>query len=537
MERQLVAPTIDQWRAIQRERRAMAEQYRPYEQPHAAQSRNRQLLRITSDTPDEATGFYPAVWLQSDTSDQSHADQAEVWAWLIVGTGGEDAFAEGEHVGTHTDGTPVFRSWLVDEGFPDVLRVVTNVCPVGESAGSIFNAAENYEISTADGQAVIVGEPTVKAGIMTVRAVVDWTDPDYEAGTGDAFGFYLIADDADYTGAPVHLVTFVGNGASMQKEMVWNVPVAEDGPVELALWAYRASGSRSLVVATTSRLEVNSEVAGTKVEYRQIILSGALVGNKICVVNPRDCCIDDDASNQDSASDISVACCSVPIPAMRSVDLSGVVSLKPGWFAYGFGYYLNYDYLIDRVQEELDKLHYLPYSGTLTDTRVRCIYEKTIAIPDARVASYFGFPPTEETAGDIVYLPTFSIRIRFLISERLSGEGSPFFDWTTGESDPAGEYQAHCGLNLDYFTDSGPWAGYVNFAGIYNPHYSNEFYATQPEGVYPRLRSGGLPDPGTSCAGECNLYLIQGTLIDGTYEGESASTVIGHPLTVRVNAV
>lgn len=541
MERQLVAPTIDQWRSVQRSQRDQAAAYNPLEITRGFRPRNRQLLRITSDTADDATGFFPAVWLQSDVSDQSHAEQSDVWAWPIDGAGAEDAFFEGETVGTHEE-KPVFRGWMVEDDFPDVLRIVTNVCPVGESAGNRFTAADNYEISTEGGQAIVVGTINAKAGITSVRAVVDWTDPDFEAGTGDSFSFYLIADGTDYTGAPPHLVTFVGNGASMQKEMVWNVLLSEDKTINLALWAYRISGSRSLVASTTSRLEVNSDVAGTKVEYRQLILNGgAHVGPKICITNPADCCIDDESSTQDTGSDLTVTCCSVPVPSMRSVDLSGMVSFASGWFAVGFGYYANYDYLIGRVRDELNKLHYLPYIGEIVDTRTRCLYEKTISIPDAYVLSYFGFP-TEETEGSTEYIPSFSIRLRFFISERLPGESSPFYDWNLSGGVPvgyiaAGEYQAHCGLSLEYFTDGGPWAGLAAFTGVYTPHYSNEFYATQPVGTYPRLRNGNLPDPGTSCAGACSLYLVQGTLTNGSYEGEAGPTAVGYPLTASVEAV
>lgn len=405
------------------------------------------------------------------------------------------------------------------EEFADILRIVTNVCDVGESTGNVFAADDAYVINSTGGQAVVVGEVEAQEGFITVRGVLDWSDPGYEATTGDSFSFYLVANGSNHTGAPKLLVTFVGDAATNQKEMVWKIAAEPGSTVALQLWAYRVAGSGQLTAAVTSRLEVQTAVAGKKVEYRQLILNGAHVGPKICVMNPTDCCVDDDASTQDgTASDLITNCCSVPIPAMRVVDLTGVEAHLPGWWGVWQGAW-NFDTLIQTIADELNKVHYLPYMGTVTNSRIRCVYGKNISIPGAFGLSAEGYwqpsgPPIGATS--TVYYPTFNIQIRFYISERLAGESSQFFDYTPTPpyGNPAGyidapEYQAHCALGVGLYTDEGPWNG--PFLVYFNaqPHYTRAFHATQNtllgnEVLTPY--SNTLPDPGSSCAGPCNLW-------------------------------
>lgn len=518
MERQLVAPSVDQWRAVRRSITTQETTYKPGPEFFGYRPRNRQLLHITSSEPNDQ-GFYPAKWVQSDVGDQTHNDQNDVWAWPVEGVASEDQYLEGDNVG-ELDGVPVFRGFVNSDGFSDIVRAVTNVCPIGETSGGLYVAADDYEISTSGGQAIVAGSFDADAGKVTVRGVVDWTDPDFAAGSGDSFGFYLKVNGENYTGAPVHLVTFVGSGAGMQKEMVWELALAQAGTLELALWAYRVAGSRSLTAASSSRIEVNGNAAGIKVEYRQIIVPpGSHIGPKVCVVNPTDCCIDDDSSTADTASRISVSCCSVPIPAMRMVDLSSAAIYQlPGWQSVGYGWgQVNFDETFTEIKDQLKKVHYLPYVGEFTDTRVRCVYEKEIPLDNLWASSRSGF------SGEVrSQLLNHYIELRFVIAERQPGEQSPFNDLNIVNGQlvgpaPAAEYRAHCslGIAVKVYSSANPSPQFNGGFGFFQPHTTNEFYASQPDGTYLWEKANTLPTAGTSCIGACNLLMFAGTPTGG----------------------
>lgn len=416
--------------------------------------------------------------------------------------------------GTHYIGIPANRHG----NYPGLLYLVTNVCPIGETSGVLYVAADDYEISTSGGQAIVAGSFDADAGKVTIRGVVDWTDPDFAAGSGDSFGFYLKVNGENYTGAPVHLVTFVGTGASMQKEMVWELALTQAGTIDLALWAYRVAGSRSLTAASTSRIEVNGNVAGIKVEYRQIIVPpGSHIGPKVCVVNPTDCCIDDDSSTADTASRISVSCCSVPIPAMRMVDLSSAYIIElPGWESIGYGWgEVNFSETFTEIWEQIKKVHYLQYAGQDDSPRRNCLYTKEIPLTNLWAWSRTGFSEAVRTQ-----LLDHYIHLRFWISERRPGEPSSFYDYNINGANtngpiPAPEQQAYCGFGASVarYSSTHPSPQFFGYLTGYKPHTTNEFYASQPDDLYGNVHAiypierffAPLPTPGTSCIGTCKL--------------------------------
>lgn len=184
--------------------------------------------------------------------------------------------------------------------YPGAANLVTEVCKIGDTRSLNFKAGNDYDISTADGQVVIAGEYEAVPGPIKVKVVINWKDSNYNASSGDAFGFYLKVGGVTYDGAPQFVVQFVANGATINKEMTWDVVFTAKTKAVLAVWAYRVSGSRSLTVDATSRIEVDGGEGGIRVEKTNFTFPAIIRGRKVCVDNPKNCCIEDQSSDTSS---------------------------------------------------------------------------------------------------------------------------------------------------------------------------------------------------------------------------------------------
>lgn len=328
MERQLVAPTIDQWRSVQRSQRDQAAAYSPLEITRGFRPRNRQLLRITSSTPDPVTGYYPADWVVSDVSDQTHAEQTGVWAWALDGVAEDGGLFEGEHVGDYED-LPVFRGSQLSTNFPNFLRMVTNVCDISGTSSFTLPASVDAVVDSEAGINTASGTYPAKRGPTKIKAVVTWIDPDYESSSGDSFSFKLYVNSTELTGAPIYTIVTIGGTATIEKQMEWPVNFDKDGDVELVLLCYRVSGSRSLVAqAGTTRIEIAGLPSGIRTEYRQITLPpGVVVGPEVCIDRPTDCCVDDQSSDTSSRDTSS----RTPYPTVGSWPDSPTCIDTMGW--------------------------------------------------------------------------------------------------------------------------------------------------------------------------------------------------------------
>lgn len=219
------------------------------------------------------------------------------------------------------------------EGFPGILNLVTNVCPIGETKSLVFTAGADVVVDSEDLTVIASGTYTATAGTAKVKCVVIWTDPDFQASTGDSFGFELKVNTADYIGAPEYFVTAIGWGVTKTVEMTWDVAFPVAGDYALFLLGFRASGSAEITADAGSRIELEGKANGIRVEYTPVALPSVQRGTKVCIDNPTNCCVDDDSSGTASRDTASRS----PFPLVYSQGTSPTCIDAMGYRGTDFG--------------------------------------------------------------------------------------------------------------------------------------------------------------------------------------------------------
>lgn len=523
MPQQLVAPTVQQWRELQRIARRGENAYTPGPEYFAEQLKNRQLLQLTSDAADGDTGFYPAKWILSDVVALEHEQKADVWAWVVAGDIAEGAWVEAAHVGTHTDGVPVFRGVCVpDDDLPDIARIVTNVCPtlkIGKPIKIQFPQAVEVD---GGGQDLLRGTINLTKGVVTIRVSVNWTDPDWEAYTADEFTFILGLDSAILGTSEKYSIIFGGPSAETTRELTVSYTVPSTKQYQYSVIGIRNTGSGKLTATTASFLEITPKTGSIVTEYRQAIVpKGMRFGKKVCVTDPQDCCLDDQSSNT-SSDYLNLACCPVPVPSQWRVAASGISLKKSGMTPWVYGQRFNFDTLADGLTAILNGTFTLTFKNVQpypwSSSPDTCVYQ--YLIPYESGLHYFrqlsGADPVEQVDIGEASWNSQQPKIVFYL-RHLPRTNQMFSNWSLPPYGPRDtpEVQAYATL----FFQLGAWGGEggvnPNYlytpAAQYTPHYTREFHrdyeglATAVWDHYDALAGGGWHTVGTACDGDCNL--------------------------------
>ena len=421
---------------------------------------------------------------------------------------------------------------VVDDGadlVPGILRIVTNNCLNDKPAvPAVFRVSEDTVVDD-HGQTLIDSTILAGKGAVTFKASVTWTDPDWAAYTNDHFEFRLIMDGNLQTEVCEHIVSLGGPAAKTVKEFTWHYTNPTKRPIPFLLYAIRTSGFGDLTATTDSKVEVSTLSATNRVEYRQLILpKGVKVGPKICVDDPKDCCVDDQSSISSSAY-LNIPCCPVPVPSQWKVTFSNVTLSQYGdEILYLVGnastQRVNWSPLSLKVQNALNATHVLNYVGfeqkTIGgQTYVDCIFEKILSITDPYYETVFdGVRSSVHITNWAQYSADVQPRITFKI-RHLVNTNNLFYNYLIPPTGPVDAPQVAAMATLEcHFAYLGPYAsGILTSSGTgyyrqYVPHFTGAYHTTQdwPNAQYLEYANtaADFPDPGTSCDGPCKLWSL-----------------------------
>jgi len=423
-------------------------------------------------------------------------------------------------LGLSADGRAMFLAKDAVDDLPDILEILTKVCPAKKPGPPIVLRPSESKVVGASGEYLIDTTTNLPDGVLTITVSLTWKDEGDEAVSGDYFGFKLGVDSTLLDGAPLYYVMFGGISAEKTIEYTWTYKNPAAKPLPLLVYVYRESGSGEMTASIDSKVTVKTETGSLINERRQLILpDGSHLGPKVCVVDPTDCCNDDQSSY--TASDLLVVpCCSVPVPSQWKVTLSGVNLPKRGWQNFGYGISANFDTFIDSANEALTGLHILTYRGTaqgFSQATINCVFEKEIVYSNPIVFSRVGFGPVVETdLTDAIALAPHKIVFR------LREYVQPVELFFNSRETPYGyvsspTIRAYAELLIDVRLGSfaNVSSGALDMHTYYSHHFTQHFHIEQESGglqgpeyanVLALLGEGTWPEPMTNCDGPCNLW-------------------------------
>lgn len=479
--------------------------------------RNRQLVEITSSVPN-SVGFYPAKWILSDTATQSHSPQSDVWAWPISAEAQDGDFLEGAHVGDY-EGKAVFRGAVIGGDFPDILKLVTNVC-LGGAGNPVakIQATGIVEVTGGVGSPaqLVIGTYNAKPGTVKIKGSVEWSDPSHTSYAGEEFTFELSVGSTLYTGAPTYNCFFSGPEAKKVVEYTWTVTFAAEASVSLSLLGYRSSGSHNLSSSANTFIEVEGSTSDSVIEYRQVVLPKLLaLGPKVCKKNPKDCCVDDDSSQTASLSRMNVACCNVPVPTSWKVFIPRLNFGVQTWIG-GFGDYYKFDDYYNQISNDIsEKWYTLSYEGVVNGS---CVFSAewdlgTLTYKRNTLPSDSGYTTVNIPRSAWDYTGGPGPKIYFVV--RTHPPTSPlFYDYLAAAWINAPELTAFSALNI-WYPYYVPGIGGSNSVQTFQSlpwilHYTDEFeqtrgaWSTSYESTFGESLPT-FPAPASSCNGMCSF--------------------------------
>lgn len=428
-----------------------------------------------------------------------------------------------EGVGDGQDALVRIEAGVGEDDMPDIRRVVTNVCPTTKPAPPIVYRMDTAVVVDGDGQELIKGTVSIPKGPVKFKASVGWSDPDWEASTFDEYETSLYIGDTKLEAKPTHLVIMGGPSAATTVEYEWVYNNLTQRPVAFMLLGQRTTGYGKLTATTATKLEVTLPAGSIIVEYQQEIAPrGTKRGKKVCVVDPKDCCLEDESSFTSSL--LQVPCCPVPVPSQWTTTITHFAPPLAGWEQTLYSStQVNYDALKVALKAAIEDTHVLTFKGVQNSTYpvprdgiIECVFEKILHIDSPYyLRRQNGFSPAE-TVPIVDYVqPSLVFKLRFNPeSERWL---SRWYGPDAGERELTPEIAAVAMLEVSTNTaiNDGVFGQFsADFGARFSPHHTEDYYVNRLYGpdsaelqTLRNLQAAGTwPEPGTACDGPCRLW-------------------------------